>query len=78
MSDIPPHSKRGYSLDRGVPKSFGGNRPMKFKIMLTSGGYIEGIIPANEKLILCSEGHDFSDVQIVIDDESIAAIKEVT
>lgn len=78
MGNIPSGSKETFSFKVGEPANIGGNRPMKFKIELLSGGYLEGIIPANEKLIICSHGNDFADIQIIIDEDTTAPIRSVT
>ncbi|MBP7722350.1 MAG: hypothetical protein KA155_07410 [Alphaproteobacteria bacterium] len=70
-------SRESFQLKSGEPTKIGGNRPMKFKIYLNAGGYIEGVIPANEKLVICTQGYEIKDMDIIIDEDSTRTISAV-
>lgn len=77
MDNIPHNIKQAFPFKEGEPIDVGGNRPMKFRIDLIDGGYVEGIIPANEKLTICSCGQSMSNIDITIDEDSTKPIQAV-
>jgi hypothetical protein len=57
-------------LEHGKPTTINFNVPVKFKIVFALGTYIEGIIPPNSGLTVCSHG-DITEFSIIVDDESV-------
>ena len=75
MSETPTVTP--IELEEGRPEVLTFNRPVKFRIELLSGGYVEGIIPANSEFTLCSQNRDFAKVDIIIDGDTFQPIEAV-
>ncbi|ATO01501.1 hypothetical protein SE915_14015 [Klebsiella pneumoniae] len=55
-------------LEYGTPTVFCNNRPVKFRIEMTNGSALEGIIPANTDFIVTLQPGDITKFEIIVED----------